>query len=148
MGLLKKLALLIALLLIALVIWFGGPYLAFADYVPLESALARLILIGAIVLLWVPEWPGAPSKAARAGGQLAKAVARNRGCLFRTVVVRGTPAATALRRKQQRRCANRARAAPVSTSCLGTSSSALPAPAKQRRSSTQASISRWRRSSV
>ncbi|HTV80433.1 MAG TPA: type VI secretion system membrane subunit TssM [Steroidobacteraceae bacterium] len=75
-ALLKKLLLLIALLLIAGVIWFGGPYLAFADYVPLETPLARLILIGLVVVLWGVRAAWRALKAARAGGQLAKAVAR------------------------------------------------------------------------
>ena len=46
-ALLKKrwLWLLLALVLIALLIWFAGPYVAFADYAPLESVLARCIAI-------------------------------------------------------------------------------------------------------
>ena len=41
------------LVLLALLILVGGPYLAFADYHPLESLLARLVLILVIVLLRV-----------------------------------------------------------------------------------------------
>jgi type VI secretion system protein ImpL len=45
--LLKSRAFLVALglLLLALIIWFVGPYFAFADYKPLESVVARLVAI-------------------------------------------------------------------------------------------------------
>ena len=43
----------LGLALLALFIWYGGPYLAFADTVPLGSALARLIAIGALLLVWL-----------------------------------------------------------------------------------------------
>ena len=45
-------SLLLGFLLIALFIWFAGPYFAFADYRPLESVSARLIAIGVVVALW------------------------------------------------------------------------------------------------
>ena len=35
---------LIGLLILALLIWFAGPYFAFADYRPLESVLARVFV--------------------------------------------------------------------------------------------------------
>ena len=43
---------LIALLFIALVIWFIGPYLGLGDYHPLESILGRLIGIAVVVVAW------------------------------------------------------------------------------------------------
>ena len=46
----RGLWLLVALVLIALVIWFAGPYVAFADYAPLESALARAVAIALVVV--------------------------------------------------------------------------------------------------
>lgn len=77
-GVLKKrgLWLLLGLLLAALVIWFAGPYVAFADYAPLQSATARLVAIVLVVVFWglralLREW-----KAARAGGLLVKEVVR------------------------------------------------------------------------
>ena len=36
---------LLGLLLIALFIWFAGPYFAFADFRPLETEFARLVAI-------------------------------------------------------------------------------------------------------
>ena len=77
-GLLKNrwLWLLIALLLVSLVIWFGGPYLAFADYAPLQSRLARIILIAVVVVLWVFKRALRDIKAAAASSRLVKQVAR------------------------------------------------------------------------
>ena len=43
---------LIALLFIALVIWFIGPYLGLGDYHPFESILGRLIGIAVVVVAW------------------------------------------------------------------------------------------------
>ena len=44
---------LIGFLLIALFLWFAGPYFAFAEFRPLESETARLIAIGAVVGFWL-----------------------------------------------------------------------------------------------
>ena len=43
---------LIALLFVALVIWFIGPYLGLGDYHPFESILGRLIGIVLVVVVW------------------------------------------------------------------------------------------------
>lgn len=43
---------LIGLLFIALILWFGGPYIAIADYRPLESVAGRLIAIMLVVLIF------------------------------------------------------------------------------------------------
>jgi type VI secretion system protein ImpL len=43
----------IGLLLIAALIWLGGPYLGIGDWQPLASPAARLALILAIVLIWL-----------------------------------------------------------------------------------------------
>ncbi len=40
----------IGLLLVALIIWFAGPYFAFADVSPLRSAVARLTFILVLVI--------------------------------------------------------------------------------------------------
>jgi type VI secretion system protein ImpL len=40
-------------ILLALFIWFAGPLFAFADWRPLESVTARLVVIGLVVLCWV-----------------------------------------------------------------------------------------------
>ena len=44
---------LIGLLLIAIFIWFAGPYFGFGSYHPLESELARLIAIALVVAWWI-----------------------------------------------------------------------------------------------
>src|SRR6185312_16005559 len=41
----------LGLVLLALILWFAGPYFAFADYKPLESVVARLVAI--IILIAV-----------------------------------------------------------------------------------------------
>ncbi len=52
-GFLKRfLAILIGFLLIAIFVWYVGPYFAFADYRPLESPTARLVVIAVIVGCW------------------------------------------------------------------------------------------------
>ena len=38
---------------ISFLIWFTGPLIAFADYYPLESSTARIILIALIVSLYI-----------------------------------------------------------------------------------------------
>ena len=42
----------VGLLLLALLIWFAGPYFAFADYKPLEGVVARLVAILVLVVAW------------------------------------------------------------------------------------------------
>jgi type VI secretion system protein ImpL len=77
-GLLKNrwLWLLIALLLIALVIFAGGPYFSFADYTPLQSRLARTILFALVVVFWFLKRALREIKAAVAGRRLVQQVAR------------------------------------------------------------------------
>jgi len=49
----RSFLLLLGFALIAGFIWLAGPYFAFADYRPLESAFARLVAIGVVVLAWL-----------------------------------------------------------------------------------------------
>ena len=42
----------IGLLILALLIWFAGPYFAFADWRPLESVLARVLTIIFVFAVW------------------------------------------------------------------------------------------------
>ena len=42
----------LGLLAIVLLIWFAGPFVAFAGRVPLESALARSATIAVVVIIW------------------------------------------------------------------------------------------------
>jgi type VI secretion system protein ImpL len=69
----------LGLVLLSLFIWFGGPYLAFAEYKPLESAVARLIAIGALVALWGLSLLLKRLRAGRASAKLAQAVVAQRG---------------------------------------------------------------------
>ena len=43
----------IAWLLLGLFVWFAGPYFAFADWHPLETAVARVIAIAVLVIVWL-----------------------------------------------------------------------------------------------
>src|SRR6185295_15602889 len=69
---------LIAFLLIAVFIWFAGPYFAFGSYRPLESDTSRYIAIALIVVLWllvgVVKW----LRAARATDRLVGAISQMR----------------------------------------------------------------------
>jgi type VI secretion system protein ImpL len=44
---------LIGLLLIAIFIWYAGPYFAFANYRPLDTEFARLVAISLVVACWL-----------------------------------------------------------------------------------------------
>ncbi|HVS76946.1 MAG TPA: type VI secretion system membrane subunit TssM [Steroidobacteraceae bacterium] len=68
--------LLLGLILLSAVIWIGGPYLSFADYPPLASALARGVLIALLFAVWGARvlWRGlsASRAASRLAGQMAR----------------------------------------------------------------------------
>ena len=65
---------LVGFLLNAAFIWFAGPYFAFAEYRPLEPEMARLILIGIVVGLWLVWRAIKRLRAYRAGDRLLTAV--------------------------------------------------------------------------
>jgi type VI secretion system protein ImpL len=67
---------LIGLVLIALIIWFIGPYLAVADFKPLESEAARILAISVCVLFWGIKGLLRGLKAQRASAGLVKQVVR------------------------------------------------------------------------
>jgi type VI secretion system protein ImpL len=69
----------LGLVLLSLFIGYGGPYLAFAEFKPLESFLARLIAIGVLVAFWLLSLLLKKLRAARASSKLAQAVAAQRG---------------------------------------------------------------------
>jgi type VI secretion system protein ImpL len=71
----KWFLLLLAWLLVALAIWYGGPYLALGEWKPLESGVSRLIAIGALVVLWFARLQWRQYRARRAGSRLANDVA-------------------------------------------------------------------------
>src|SRR5580692_11916989 len=64
----------LGLLLLSLFIWFAGPYFAFAEWKPLESALSRLIAILLVVLLWALAGLVKYLRARHASAKLAEAV--------------------------------------------------------------------------
>ena len=78
LGVFKKrwLWLALALLFVSLVIWFGGPYLAFGEFKPLESALARVIAIVLVIVLWGFKTAVREIQAGLAAQRLARQVAR------------------------------------------------------------------------
>ncbi len=69
----------LGLVLLSLFIWFGGPYLAFADYKPLESVFWRLVAIGILVGLWLLSVLAKIWRAARASAKLAQAMVAQKG---------------------------------------------------------------------
>jgi type VI secretion system protein ImpL len=64
----------IGFLLLALFIWFAGPYFAFADFRPLEPVLARIILFVIIFAVWLALRVWKQLRAYRASDRLAAAV--------------------------------------------------------------------------
>lgn len=67
---------LIGVLLLALLIWFGGPYLGIGSAQPLASAVARLVLIVVIVAIWAVWLQVLQLRAQQKAGQLSSDVAK------------------------------------------------------------------------
>lgn len=65
---------LLGLVCIAAVIWFGGPLLAIAQWHPLETELARWLLIAAIAALWLGKKLGVALRAKLANQKLLGAL--------------------------------------------------------------------------
>jgi type VI secretion system protein ImpL len=65
----------IGLILVALVIWFGGPYLGLGSFRPLQSVVGRLIAILVLVVGWALYLQFRIWKSGRAAGKLAQDVA-------------------------------------------------------------------------
>ena len=74
----RAFVLLIGLLLIAIFIWYAGPYFAFASYRPLESEFSRLIAISLVVVVWVLWVLVKRLRSSRASEALVGAVMRAR----------------------------------------------------------------------
>jgi type VI secretion system protein ImpL len=72
----RFLPLVLGLLLLALVIWYGGPYLAFGPYIPLESERSRWIAIAVVVGLFIAWRVAKQFRATRASNQLVAAVVK------------------------------------------------------------------------
>src|SRR5262245_4166284 len=65
---------LLGLVLLSLLLWFVGPYFAFADYKPLESTVARLVAILVLVVIWAVVLQLKQLKSSRASNKLASEV--------------------------------------------------------------------------
>jgi type VI secretion system protein ImpL len=61
-------------LLLAAFVWYAGPYFAFADYRPLDSAMARLIVIAVLAVCWIASAVMKRLRARRASDKLVAAV--------------------------------------------------------------------------
>ncbi|MDB6159683.1 MAG: type secretion protein [Gammaproteobacteria bacterium] len=72
---------LIAIALLSLTIWYGGPYLALGTYKPFEDVVGRLVGILALVVIWTLWVQVRQAKAQRAGKQLAQDVSGQRGAV-------------------------------------------------------------------
>src|SRR6266545_1313633 len=70
----RLLLLVLGFLLIALFIWYAGPYFAFADYHPLEPERVRLITIAIVIGLWLLSRFVRRVRAYRASDRLVAAV--------------------------------------------------------------------------
>jgi type VI secretion system protein ImpL len=70
----RAFVLLIGFLLIAIFIWYAGPYFAFGTYYPLEPEFSRLVAIGLIVVCWIVSRIIKRLRSSRASEQLVGAV--------------------------------------------------------------------------
>jgi type VI protein secretion system component VasK len=64
----------VGLVLLALLLWFAGPYFAFAEYKPLESVVARLVAILVLVVIWAVMLQIRALRSSRASSKLAEGV--------------------------------------------------------------------------
>jgi type VI secretion system protein ImpL len=66
----------LGLVLLAVFIWYAGPYFAFADYRPFESATARVVAIALVIAAWGASVLLKRYRANRASDELAAAVVK------------------------------------------------------------------------
>jgi type VI secretion system protein ImpL len=66
----------VGFVLLALFIWYAGPYFAFADFRPLDGEIARLVCIALVVVAWAVWALVKRLKANRASDQLVAAVVK------------------------------------------------------------------------
>ena len=69
----------IGLVLLAALLWFAGPYFAFADYKPLESVVARLVAIIIVVVVWAVTLQLRQMRSASASNKIAAEVVAQAG---------------------------------------------------------------------
>ena len=70
---LRRLLTLIGVILLCLLIWFAGPYLAFAEFKPFASAVGRLIGILVVFVIWALVGQWRLWRTSRAAGELTAA---------------------------------------------------------------------------
>jgi type VI secretion system protein ImpL len=75
----RTLLVLVGLVLLALLLWFAGPYFAFADYKPLETVVARLVAILVLVVVWAVLLTLKQLRSARASDKIASEVVAQDG---------------------------------------------------------------------
>ncbi len=75
----RAVATLVGLLLLALLLWFAGPYFAFADHKPLESVVARLVAILVLVVVWAVVLQLAQLRSANVSKKIATEVVAQDG---------------------------------------------------------------------
>ena len=68
----RRVMAILGLIALALIIWFLGPLLAFANWRPLESEIARVILIALVLLFYVGRWAWKMFKSKQKDAQLAE----------------------------------------------------------------------------
>src|SRR5271163_4849086 len=67
---------LIGLVLLALILWFGGPYIAIAEVKPLDGVIGRLIAILLLVLIYVLMITVGQMRSKKASQRLAAGAAK------------------------------------------------------------------------
>jgi type VI secretion system protein ImpL len=70
---------LLGVLLLAVLLWFAGPYFAFADHKPLESVVGRLIAILVLVVIWAIVMTLRQLRSARASNKIAAEIVAQDG---------------------------------------------------------------------
>jgi type VI secretion system protein ImpL len=102
MAFLKNRAVLVflGLVLLSVLLWFVGPYFAFADYKPLESVVARLVAIIVIVVIWAVTLQIRQLRSASASDKIAAEVVAQSGGDATGASGDGNPAEAAQLRKR------------------------------------------------
>ena len=70
---------LIGLAFLALLIWFAGPYFAFADHKPLEGVVGRLVAILVLVAIWAIVMTLRQLRSSQASNKIAAEVVAQEG---------------------------------------------------------------------
>ena len=71
---LRLILILLGLLLLALFVWFAGPYFAFGEWHPLESERARLLTLLVLIVLWLLKGLIKRVRSGQLSAQLMKAI--------------------------------------------------------------------------